>query len=155
MDPQVFCACFSGLVLSNRRTSCSRRWFRSSVVALLALVVGVMVCADDKKEEKKITKDQVPMSVITAFEKAYPNATVNEYTQKTRGEKVWYSIEFVDGGITKEVKYAADGTLHGSRSDVVARDLPEAVRKYHRRKVPGAEIVRPRPRCEMGSCCTK
>jgi hypothetical protein len=112
------------------------------VVALLALVVGVMVCANDKKEEKKVTKDQVPASVITAFEKAYPNAMVNEYTQKTWDEKVWYSIEFVDGGITKEVKYSADGVLRASRSDVVAKDLPEAVRNTIAAKYPGADIVK-------------
>jgi hypothetical protein len=111
-------------------------------VALFATVVGVALCAHDKKEEKKVTKDQVPASVISAFEKAYPTAMVNEYEQKTVGEKVWYSIEFVDGGITKEVKYGADGTLMESKSDLVAKDLPEAVRSAIDAKYPGAEIVK-------------
>lgn len=114
----------------------------SFVVALLAVAVGVMVYAHDKKEVKTVAKDQVPMSVIAAFEKAYPNVTVTEYEQKTRGEKVWYSIVFVDGTITKEVRYQADGTLWGTTEDIVAKDLPEAVRDTISAKYPGAEIVK-------------
>lgn len=112
------------------------------VVALFASVMGMALYAGDQKEMKKVTKDQVPMSVISAFEKAYPGATVNEYAQMTKGEKVWYSIEFVVGGITKEVRYKADGTLVRARENVIAKDLPEAVRNTITEKYPGAEIVK-------------
>lgn len=112
------------------------------LVALLAVVVGVAACAKDKKEMKMVTRDQVPASVIAALEKAHPSATVNSYMQKTRGEKVWYSIEFVDGGFTKEVRYEADGTLWGTREDIVAKDLPAVVRNTIDEKYPGAEIVK-------------
>ena len=53
-----------------------------------------------------------------------------------------YSIEFVDGDITKVVQYRADGALVGGRSDVVAKDLPEAVRNTITAKYPRAEIVK-------------
>jgi len=111
-------------------------------VALLAVVVGVTVCAHDKKYEKTIAKDQVPQPVIAAFEKAYPNVTVKEYDQMTKEGKVWYSIEYVDGTVTKEVKYMADGTLVGSKEDVSAKDLPEAVSNAIAAKYPGATIVK-------------
>ncbi len=112
------------------------------VVALLAVFIGVAACAKDKKYEKKITKDQVPQSVITAFEKAYPNVTVTGYEQRTREDKVWYSIEYLDGTITKQVRYAPDGTLLGSREDITAKDLPEAVSKAISEHYPGATVLK-------------
>ncbi len=112
------------------------------VVALFASVMGMTMEANDQKEMKKIAKDQVPASVISAFEKAYPSAKVREYTQITKGEKVWYSIVCVAGGITKDVRYKADGTLVRARENVVAKDLPEAVRNTITETYPGAEIVK-------------
>ncbi len=111
-------------------------------IALLAVTVSVAVCAEGKKEETKITKDKVPQPVLSAFEKVYPKVTVKEYEQKTKEGKVWYSIEFTDGAVTKEAKYMADGTLVGTEEDISAKDLPKAVSKAVAAKYAGAKIFK-------------
>lgn len=108
-----------------------------TTLSLIALVLGIQVCA---KEGKKIKKDQVPKAVIAAFEKAFPKATVKEYEQKTKDTEVWYEIECAEGGVTREVKYKADGTLVGTEEDIAVKDLPEAVSKAIASKYPDAKI---------------
>lgn len=110
------------------------------VVALLAVVLGVAVCAKDKKEPSKVTKDQVPKAVIAPFEKAYPKATVKEYEQKTKDKEIWYEIEYTEGAVTREIKYKADGTLVGTEEDIAVKDLPEAVSKTFAAKYPGVKM---------------
>ena len=113
------------------------------IVALLAVVIGVAAFAKDKeKDKKKLTKEQVPKAVITAFEKAYPKVTVKEYEEKTKEAKVFYEIEFTEGMATHEVKYTADGTLVSTEEDIPPKGLPEAVTKAIEKKYPDAKITK-------------
>jgi len=114
-----------------------KKVFSLFVVLTLAVLATVQICA---KDEKKITKDQVPKPVMAAFEKAYPKAVVKEYEQKTRGKEVFYAIEFVDGSVTREIKYKADGTVAGMEEEIAPKDLPEAVTKAIAAKYAGATI---------------
>ena len=114
-----------------------KKVFSLCIVLTLAVLATVQICA---KDEKKITKDQVPKPVMAAFEKAYPKAVVKEYEQKTRGKEVFYAIEFVDGTVTREIKYKADGTVVGMEEQIAVKDLPEAVTKAIASKYAGATI---------------
>ena len=108
------------------------------IVSLITALVGALVFARDNK---KITKVQVPKAVIAAFEKAYPKATVKEYEQNVKDKDVWYEIEYTDGAMTQEVKYTADGKLVGTSEDISPKDLPDAVSKAIVSKYMGAKIV--------------
>ncbi len=133
--------CF-GVAIFREEAGMLKKAVSLATAVAFVVLASVAVCAHEKKNVKKLTKEEVPKPVIAAFEKAHPQAAVKEYEQKSWQDKVWYEVEFKDGGAVKEEKYSADGTLSGSEEKIDAKDLPEAVTKAISGSAPGAKIVK-------------
>ena len=62
-------------------------------------------------QETSIKKEAVPSSVLEAFRKSYPSATIRGYSKESKEGKTEYEIESVEGKIHRDVTFASDGSL--------------------------------------------
>ncbi len=99
-----------------------------AIVALsLALAFAMLCTSASVAGEKKLTRKQVPAAVLTAFEKAYPSATVKGYSKEVEKGKIYFEIESMDGKTGRDVLYNADGSVAEVEESMAAADLPSAV----------------------------
>lgn len=103
---------------------------RNHAIVALSLAMGfvILFTCSLVAGEKKLTRKQVPAAVLTAFEKAYPAATVKGYSKEVEKGKVYFEIESMDGKTGRDVLYNADGTVAEVEESMAAGDLPAAVR---------------------------
>ena len=112
--------------------------------ALLAFSVAICfsILVSAHAQEKKITQKDVPAAVTGAFQKAYPTATVRGYAKEVEGGKTYYEIESMNGKMSLDVLYIADGTLAEVEEGLVPADLPAPVKDAVNAKHPDAKITR-------------
>ncbi len=113
--------------------------------AMLASVsVFLLVCAVNMvafaQAEKKIAKKDVPASIIAAFAQAYPKAIVKTYIKEQKDGKTVYELESKDGSLSRDVIYAADGTVLEVEEAMDVKALPEAVAKAVLAQYPKAAL---------------
>jgi len=96
--------------------------------------------------EKKIAQKDLPAPVLTAFQKAYPKATIKGASTEVEEGKTYYEIESLDGKVKRDLLYLSDGTIAEIEETVAAADLPKAVSaavtgKYPKGKIEKSEKV--------------
>ena len=96
------------------------------LLALLILGVSTNASAEGKK---KFTKKDLPAAVTSAFEKAYPKATIKGVSKEKENNTTYYEIESIDGTTKRDLLYTADGTIAEIEESIEAKDIPEAVAK--------------------------
>lgn len=104
--------------------------------AVLSLLLVLTVVA----QEKKISKKDVPATVIAAFEKAYPKATVKGCAMEVENGTTYYEIESIDGKTKRDLLYLPDGTVAEIEQGVAVADLPAAVRAAINKEYPKGKI---------------
>lgn len=118
------------------------KYFRLiSMAACLCLMV-VLVAEVASTKDKKITKKQLPPAVLTAFQTAYPNATIKGQSIETEKGKQFYEIESVDGKINRDLLYTADGKVYEIEETVAAEKLPAEVKSTLTKEYPTGKIVK-------------
>jgi len=96
---------------------------------LFASVLVVSTSAVSAQPKKKLTKENLPAAVLSAFEKSYPNATIKGVgLEKERG-KTFYEIESLDGTTSRDLLYAPDGKVQEIEEGIAQDSLPDAVAK--------------------------
>ena len=70
---------------------------------------------------------EYPAAVATAFQKAYPNATVTHAAKEVEDGKTTYELETMDRGTRRDLVYAADGTLLVEEEVIAADAVPAPV----------------------------
>ncbi len=99
------------------------------VLALLAaLILGASTNAV-AEGKKKFTKKDLPVAVTSAFEKAYPKATIKGVSEEKENKTMYYEIESIDGTTKRDLLFTADGTIAEIEEGIGAKDIPEAVAK--------------------------
>jgi ABC-type glycerol-3-phosphate transport system substrate-binding protein len=94
----------------------------------IALSVVIALGTQANAQEKKITKKDVPVAVVSAFEKAYPDAKVKGYSTETEDGKTTFEIESLQGKLALDVAYLPDGTPVEIEEEVAAGSLPAVVK---------------------------
>lgn len=94
---------------------------------LLLIIVLAGGVQQNMAGEKRITKKNVPKPVLSAFEKAYPNATVKGYAKEVDKGKIEYEVGSREGGISRDISYDAEGNVLALEETIPASDAPEAV----------------------------
>jgi hypothetical protein len=112
------------------------------VVGSIALIVVFALGIEARAQEKKITKKDVPQAVISAFEKAYPNAKVKGYSTETEEGKTYFEVESYQGKLTLDVSYLSDGTVAEIEEGVTAGSLPDAVKAAVKSNYPKGKIAK-------------
>ena len=105
-----------------------------ALVLLLAGTSGAIA------EEQKISCDQVPSVVRSAFTTAFPKAVINECATELEGGKTAYEISSREGEIGRDVLFYPDGTLIVVEERIAAGDAPDPVQQAVRQAFPGGEI---------------
>ena len=116
--------------------------FKVIATASLFVIVTFAFAIEANAQEKKLTKKDIPQAVISAFEKAYPNATVKGYSIEKENKKTTYEVESMQGKMTLDVSYLADGTAVEVEEGVAAKDLPGPVMDAVKAKFPDGKIVK-------------
>ncbi len=102
----------------------------------LALANGVFA------GEKKITKEDLPQAVLTAFEKAYPGATIKGLSKEVEKGTTVYEIESTDGKTHRDILYAADGAVMEIEEAIADGALPESVTAAAHKAFPKGKILK-------------
>ena len=86
-------------------------------------------------------KKDVPESVLKAFSKAYPQATIKTYSRETREGKTCYELESKDGNTKRDIIYAANGDVMEIEEAMKPSELPAAVIATLTKNYPNAKIT--------------
>lgn len=110
---------------------------------LLTAVSGVLLAVSGQASAGKdddLSRDQVPQAVISAFEKANPNAKDVKFEKETVEGKEAYEVEYEENDKEYDFMYSADGTLLRKDEQVDVGSLPEPVAQAVKKDYPRAEI---------------
>ena len=88
-------------------------------------------------QEQAISCDKVPAAVRTAFQTAYPKATIRDCAKEVEKDKVVYEISSIEGKTSRDILYYENGTLIVVEEVIPTGDLPEAVRQAISKRSPG------------------
>jgi len=107
----------------------------SCVLTILASAASALA------EEQEISCDAVPRAVRTAFETAFPKATIKECSKEIEKGKTAYEISSTEGGIHRDVLFHADGRLIVIEEAIPIENAPDPVQQAVRKMYPGGEIA--------------
>lgn len=105
-----------------------------------ANTLSVAKKAPEEEGETQIARKDVPAAVMSAFEKAYPNATIKGYSKEMEKGKTIYEVESMEGKTHRDVTYYADGKLLMVEGSVEMKDVPPAVQRALEKKFPKAKV---------------
>lgn len=97
-----------------------------------ALILTSVVKAENtdkeakQSKEKKLTKEQIPSAVVTAFQKAYPKAVIKGVGEEKKDSVTYIEIESVDGKVNRDLQYTTDGKVVEIEETIDAKTLPQA-----------------------------
>lgn len=116
---------------------------RLTAVVLAALLSSLLLAAADSKP-RRVSKKDVPANVVTAVQKAYPEAKIGSCRAEQRDGMTVYVLRVRDGGATRILTYNEGGFFVESREQVGIHDLPVEVTgafagRYPRGKFMAAE----------------
>lgn len=92
--------------------------------------------------EEKITKKDLPHEVLSAFERAYPKASIKGLSREEQHGKMFYEIESLDGKTSRDIVYRADGKAAEIEEAVAVSQLPPAVKATVKKEYPKGTIVK-------------
>lgn len=134
----VCCDVNQGLTTRRSSMNCTEWRLRVVLLAASTLLLGASALA----KEQRITRDEVPKAVLSAFEEAYPKATIKGYARETEKGQTAYEIESVEGNTRRDITYNSDGKLISVEEAVGISDLPPGVKGALAKKFPDAKILR-------------
>ena len=80
-------------------------------------------------QEQTIACEKIPAAVRTAFQDAYPQATIRGCAKEVEKGRTAYEISSTEGKTGHDVLFYEDGTPIVIEETIDIADLPEAVRK--------------------------
>jgi uncharacterized membrane protein YkoI len=108
---------------------------------LMIATFGVLlVFGQANADEDKLSKDQMPKAVVSAFEKGYPNAKDVKFEKETFEGKMVYEVEYKENGKEYDILYSEDGTLVQKEEEIDVSSLPEPVTQAANKKYPQGKI---------------
>lgn len=106
-------------------------------LVLIACVGALSVCGtvpllrieNAAAQEQTVECDKLPDAVRTAFQKAYPQAKIQECAEEVENNKTAYEISSIEGKTKRDILYNEDGTLIVVEEAIDASDLPKPVKQ--------------------------
>jgi Putative beta-lactamase-inhibitor-like, PepSY-like len=80
-------------------------------------------------QEQAIECDGVPAAVRTAFQKAYPKATIQGCAKEVEDDKTAYEISSTEGKTRRDILYYEDGSVAVAEEAIDTTDLPKPVQQ--------------------------
>ena len=113
---------------------------KSQYIMSAVLIAVPMIFGQASASEKELKKDQVPKAVISAFEKAFPNAKELEFEEELFEGKTAYEVEYKRDGKEYEFLYSPEGVLLQKEEEVDVKTLPDPVIQAILKAHPKAKI---------------
>jgi uncharacterized membrane protein YkoI len=114
---------------------------KTQYIMSVALIAVPMIFGQADAGEKELKKDQVPKAVISAFEKAFPNAKGLEFEEELfEGKTTAYEVEYKKDGKEYDFLYSAEGVLLQKEEDIDVKTLPDPVVQAILKAHPKAKI---------------
>jgi hypothetical protein len=105
------------------------------------LLSGAGGMSASAQEEQAIKCNKVPAAVYTAFQTAYPKATIRDCSKEIEKGKVAYEISSLEDKTRRDILYHEDGTVIVVEEAIPSGDLPEPVRLAIGKKYPKGPIT--------------
>ena len=99
-----------------------------SVAKSLVLLMVTVAAATTRAEERRITRDELPVAVRKTADKQAEGATVRGYTREVENGQVEFEVELLTGGLSRDVSIAPDGRVLEVEEQVEIGSLPEEVK---------------------------
>lgn len=100
----------------------TKHWAVVAIVALSA--AGSSASAQDKR----LKKSDLPAAVQKASDEQAKGATVRGYSSETENGQLEYEVAMTVNGRSRDVSFAADGSILEIEQEVLVDSLPAAVR---------------------------
>jgi hypothetical protein len=105
-------------------------------LAILALTLTATA------QEKKIAQSALPAPVQKAAQAQSQGATVKGFSTEKENGKTVYEAEMVINGHSKDIQFAADGTVNEIEEEIAFNSLPGNVQSALTKKAAGAKITK-------------
>jgi hypothetical protein len=79
------------------------------------------------KKEKKLDRKDLPVAVMAAFQKTYPNDSISGASKETKDSVVYYEVESKAGTAERSILYLSDGTVSEIEEGISVDSLPASV----------------------------
>ncbi|MDJ1470317.1 PepSY-like domain-containing protein [Xanthocytophaga flava] len=105
----------------------------------ICLMLGVFASGiwAEAQTEAKSKKEQPPVAVINAFQKAFPQSQKVKWEKEKKDE---YEASFLQNGKEMSVVYTTQADLLETEVGITASELPESVQKYVKQHYTGKTI---------------
>jgi hypothetical protein len=115
-------------------------FFRSRLTtgALISLLAGT---ASLSAQEQEISCGTVPSAVRSAFENAYPKATIHGCASEVEKGKTAYEISSKEGETGRDALFYPDGSLIVVEETIALGNVPDTVKQAVHRRFPRGEIT--------------
>ncbi len=113
---------------------------RTAVFVFFILVLTFGCAADSMAQEARIKPKDLPPAVVRAFHKAYPGAKITGASREVENRSTFYEIESLDGTITRDLVFTADGRLSEVEEAMTYEALPDVVRASFLKSYPDAGV---------------
>ncbi len=91
-------------------------------------------------QDKKISKKNVPQTVLNSFHKTYPKAVIKGMSTETEKGRTFFEIESVDRNVNRDLLYTAAGKIAEIEETIPSSELPKMSIQSIEKKFPGAKI---------------
>jgi uncharacterized membrane protein YkoI len=110
------------------------------LLGVAALVFGLAAAL--LAGERQIERKEVPAAVLAAFAGAYPKATIKGYSTEEENGQTVYEIESVEGLVTRDVTYTADGAVVSLEETLETGALPRGVKSALKKNFPTGKVLK-------------
>ena len=115
-----------------------------STVFLITVAGFVFLSTNDlpASGKKKMTKKDLPPSVVSSFEKSYPNAAIEGIGKEKENGVTYYEVESVDGKTRRDLLYRTDGAVVEIEETISTAAIPGPVAKTFSERFTGYILVK-------------
>lgn len=99
-------------------------------------MIAVLAFASLGSAAQDLKAEQVPVKIISEFQKSYPKVTNMEWEMK----ETYYEVEFDIGKYDHEISYDNEGKVVKERIEVSPSELPAALQELIKNKYPDYTI---------------
>ncbi|MFI5253077.1 MAG: PepSY-like domain-containing protein [Bacteroidota bacterium] len=114
----------------------------SKSVVLIVMMGLLTISVTSTAKDKKITKKNLPASVLSSFQNAYPKAVIKGLGKEVENKTTYFEIESVDGKTNRDILYTADGKAFEIEETIDAASLPPEINTTLNKDYAGAKIVK-------------
>lgn len=116
---------------------------KAFAVSVLLLSIALPCIAQEAVTgEKVLKKSDLPQAVITAFEKAYPNARIIGCSKETQKDTVVYEIESKDSLIKRDISYGISGNVISLEETLPFSASPKVVQDSVTKAFPEPKVIK-------------